>query len=269
MNKSLIVGGVIVFLVLLAILYPTISDMRPTIYDYTKWLADTFGLLFGYFGLIVGLGLVQRSGGKMKSGLTAFNVGMFIMGSSFFFGPIINHYRIIDKDLVEGIHGIGMLGGMVGYLIAMHWFLSIIGGNRVSKREMVWNILIFLIFISLYIPTTGVHRTLGNNIKYWTELTGFGLGGVMVLMVFRAKRFLGGSYRNAVYSMLVSMIVMSLSYPFGPISQPNHFWTGAQGGSIHHGIMALAIILFLWTAVSLQRLNVYSLNREPSRALAQ
>lgn len=260
-KKSFITSlGIIVFILLLAVIYQTSMDTRKSIYDYTKWGADSLGLLVGYTGLFIGSELFLLSGGKMRKGLLWFDIGMFIMGSSFFFGPILNHYHLIKPDMVEAFHGIGMLGGMIGYVIAFGQFTSIAVMDR--PRRYYAEIAVGALFMLLFIPTMLATRTLGNVIKYWTELAGFGLGGAMIPMAIYALKHVGGAYRRALTWLFVSAIAMVASYPFGPISQPNPLWTGPQGGTFHHGIMAIAISLFLVTAVLLSRLQIYGQDHE-------
>lgn len=248
---------VIVLAVLLFIVYPTAFDKRADIFAATKWGADTLGLFMGYIALLVGINLFSKTEGRIRIGLLWFNIGMFIMGSSFFFGPIINHYNIINKDLVEGVHGLFMLGGMIGYILALYFFLRVGTEEILTKWSMSLYTIIFFLAISFYIPTMSVMRTQGNDIKYWAELLSWGLGGIMVVMAMRAFVYIGGRYRKVLSWLFVSVIIIDLSYPFGPISQPNTYWTGAEGGTVHHGIMALAIVFFLGTIVFLRRLETY------------
>lgn len=247
----------VLFVLLLLVLYPTVFDKRPNVFAYTKWGADTVGLIIGYISVLFGLKLLPQSGGKMKQGLIWFTVGMFVMGSSLFFGPILDHYKILAGDSIEALHGIGMLGGMIGYLIAHHIFLSIGAGTEQQRRNYIMYGAVFLIFFFAYLPTMSVGRTIGNDVKYWTELTGFGLGGVMAAMAATSFRSIGGRYRMVMNWLIFSAIFMVVAYPFGPISQPNTLWTGPQGGTIHHGIMAIAMLFFLVTTILLQRLQVY------------
>lgn len=253
---------VLYLVVIAAVLLPTVYDMRPDIWAYTKWGADASGLIFGYLAFIIGLQIASTSGGKMKKGLQWFAAGMGIMATSFFFGPIIQHYKIIKPDTVEAIHGIGMLGGMIGYLFAHHHFVNIIrsagGEPRTGKSDTFRHLFVFVVFLLLFAPTMGATRTFGNNVKYWAELASFGLGGVMLAMAVRAFREIGGKYRRALNWLTFSMVVMSVSYPFGPIGQPNHFWTGTQGGTLHHGLMALSILLFLGTTLMFRRIEIYT-----------
>ncbi len=255
MNKvMLLVVGVL----LLLILYPTSLDTRSTIYDYTKWGVDSLGLMAGYLALIFSIGLLPISGGQTRRGLIWFAIGMFIMGSSFFFGPIINHYHLIKPDYVEGLHGVGMLGGMIAYLVATYSFMRVFEAKPTLRRYFIYYLITFLVFMSLYISTMFVDRSFGNTVKYWTELASFGLGGVMILMSLLAHRRIASGYLMAMNLLLISSIFVTLSYPFGPIGQPTKLWTGAQGGTLHHGIMAISIILFLVTVLYLRRLEVYT-----------
>lgn len=253
-------GIVLIFalVVLFFLIYPTAFDKRPDVFAQTKWGADVLGLLFGYASLWVGTSLALKSGGQLRTGLWWFNVGMFIMGSSFWFGPIINHYKLINPDLVEGMHGLAMLGGMLGYLMAMVKLPEIGGSHMLSVPKVVIYIIAFLGLMALYYPTMSVMRTPGNALKYWAELAGFGTSGVMAAMAFFTFKSIGGRFRHALNWLLFSSTIMALSYPFGPISQPNHYWTGAQGGTMHHGIMAVSILFFLGTVILLRRLEVYS-----------
>jgi len=248
------------------VLYPTAFDARNGIYDYTKWGADSLGLIFGYIALIVGLGLIPISGGEMRRGLSWFGVGMLIMGSAMFFGPVINHYALISPDLVEGIHGIFMFGGMVGYLLANYWFLKIVEPESAVRRSVQYAIIAFVVAVALFYTTMLVHRTTGNTIKYWFELASFGIAGMMVVMTLHAYRAIGPGYRKAMDMMFVSTLIMAASYPFGPVGQPNHFWTGTQGGTIHHGLMAIGMVSFLITALYLRGLDIYSSAGAPARA---
>jgi hypothetical protein len=259
-KKVLLAAAFLLFLVL----FPTAWDVRATVFDYTKWGADSLGVMAGYLGLLIGLGLLAVSGGHFRRGLLWFAFGMLAMGSSFFFGPIINHYTLIDKDLVEGIHGIGMFVGMVGYLISMYYFMMIFDSAPMSRRQILYFVITFIIFVLLYIDHAFVTRTTGNTIKYWAELGSFGLSGIMVLMSVLPYRRIASGYRKAMNMMLFSSFVMVLCYPFGPIGQPTTLWTGAQGGTLHHGIMALSIFLFLLTVLYLRRLDVYA-SRSPNR----
>ncbi len=183
---------------------------------------------------------------------------MFIMGSSFFFGPIINHYHLIKPDLVEGLHGLGMFCGMIGYLMATYSFMRVFEATPTLRRYFIYYALIFIIFMGLYVHTMFVDRTFGNTIKYWAELASFGLGGVMILMSLLAHRRIGSGYLKAMNLLLISSVLITLSYPFGPIGQPTTLWTGAQGGTFHHGIMAISILFFLVTVLYLRRLEVYT-----------
>lgn len=257
-KQSTIVSWLAVFIILALVLYPTAFDKRPNLFEYTKWAADSSGLLLGYAALLFGFSLLKASGGKMKKGLAWFSLGMFIMGSSFFFGPIINHYKIIDKDLVEAIHGVGMLGGMLGWLMAHYWFLSVVETDTMTPKQWLAYGLVFLVFIALFFPTMFAARTFGNALKYWTELAGFGIGAVMLVMAIKAYRYIGSGYKTAINWLMLSSAAMVLAYPFGPIGQPNHFWTGATGGTFHHGIMAFSILLFLGTVFYFQRMEIFT-----------
>ena len=128
-------------------------------------------------------------------------------------------------------------------------------------RLTVWYVLafaaVFLAAMFAFYPTMFASRTFGNAVKYWTELAGFGFGAAMFVMAIRAFKYVGGRYQSVLYWIFISAALMSFSYPFGPIGQPNKLWTGAQGGTFHHGIMALSMACFLVTALFLQRLEVY------------
>lgn len=256
MNKSILMW-VIMFVVLAALIYPTAFDKRADIFAQTKWGADTLGLVFSYTALWVGITLARRSGGMMQRGLWWFNIGMLIMGSSFWFGPILNHYKLVNPDSVEGIHGVLMLGGMIGYLVAIYWLLRIGALNPLASKKVIFYLLAFFTLVGLYYSTMFVVRTPGNNIKYWAELSSFGIAGIMVVMAIFSLSVLGGSFRRAFGLLLLSNIIMATSYPFGPISQPNHLWTGAQGGTLHHGIMAVSVLVFLATVLYFKKLQVY------------
>ena len=252
------IGLICVAVLLLLVLFPTVFDARSSIYDYSKWSADSFGLIFGYVALIIGLGLLPISGGDLRRGLSWFAVGMFVMGSAMFFGPVINHYKLVDPDLVEGIHGIFMFGGMIGYLLANYWFIKIVEPTASARRSMTYAIIAFALFVMFFYPTMAVHRTTGNTIKYWFELMSFGISGTMLAMTVHAYGSIGRGYKKAMNMLLLSTVIFAASYPFGPVGQPNRFWTGAQGGTVHHGLMAVGIISFLITALYLRGLDIYS-----------
>lgn len=248
---------VIAAIILFSVLSPTVSDARADIYAYTKYISDLFGIILGYLALFVGLALIPVSGGKMRLGLIWFSVGMFIMGSSMFFGPVLGHYKIIGTNIMEGLHGLFMLGGMIGYLFANYWFLEIIEPNSFLRKNLWYPIGAFFLFALLFFPTMFVHRTFGFNVEYWTLLASFGISGAMLTMTVRAYRNIGVGYKKAMNVLLLSTVFFSLSYLYGPIGPANHFWVGGAGGTLHHGFMALGIISFLVTSLYLRRLDIY------------
>jgi len=249
---------VVVAAALFAVVYPTAFDARATIYDYTRWTADSIGAVFGYFALIIGAGLLSRSGGQMRRGLFWFCVGMLIMGSAFFFGPIVNHYKILAPNTVEALHGLGMLGGMLAYLIANYWFLNIVQPNAFSKKFLWIYGVVFVVAVLAFYPTMFVPRALGPEIKYFAELLSFGVSAVMVTMTLHVLGRVGAGYRRTITLLFISTVLMAACYPFGSIGQPNHLWALSEGNTAHHGLMALSILGFMATVFSLRRLEIFS-----------
>lgn len=254
-TRTLLIAGI---LVIMFVLYPTVFDARPTVYDHARWVADSLGLVIGYIAVVFGLSLLPISGGHMRRGLFWFFVGTLVMGCSFLFGPLVNHYRLLDSEVVKGLHGIGMLGGMLGYLIAVYLFLTIVGSKTLSGKYLWFCALIFVLFTALFYPTMAATRALGSVVNYWADLVSFGIGGVMLSMIIREYRHIGPGYRKAMTMLCISTVFMTLSYPVGIISQPNSFWTATQGGVFHHGFMVISISCFLVTVFYLKRLEIYS-----------
>lgn len=254
-TRILLIGGVSA---LALFLLPSSFDPRPTLYDNARWIADSLCILVGYVAFILGLSLLPVSGGQMRRGLYWFVMGTFIMGTSCLFGPLINHYHIFGAEFVKASHGLGMIGGMIGFLLATYLFLTIVGSKTFSKRFFLFCFLVFVTSLALFYPTMFAERSIGSDINYWTDLFSFGIGMVMLTMIIRSFRRIGPGYRKVMIMMFVSTIFMTLTFPAGIISQPNSFWNATQGGVFHHGFMVFSVTFFLITVFYLKRLEIYS-----------
>lgn len=257
-TKILLLGGI---LVLGFLLYPTAFDARADMYEFAGWAADSFGLIVGYAACIFGLSLLPISGGQMRRGLYWFVVGTFATELAFLVGPLLSHYHLFARDVIGTVHDLGMLGGMVAYLLAVYWLLTIVKLRTFSAKHLWFPVLAFLVSAALFYPAMFLARTQGDTFNHWISVVGFGIGVTMFVMILREYRHIGPGYRKAITMMCISTVFMTLSYPAGVFLQP-HAHGSIHTGVFHHGFMAIAVGCFLATIFYLKRLEIYS---SPSR----